>query len=98
MKKWAPNWNQTPYKGNDNNWAGAKKACDNIGMSLPDTSKLQSLAKKTAAEKEQLGLPTSGWWLLSSGSGHYYACFIVGGCTYDDGKSNVHNGVLCVGD
>ena len=66
MKKWDPKWNTTDWKGYDNYWAGAKKACDDIGMSLPDKSKLQSLAKKTTAEKKQLGLPTSGWFWSSS--------------------------------
>ncbi|MEE0495758.1 MAG: hypothetical protein UDK34_04490 [Cyanobacteriota bacterium] len=56
MDKWDPNWNNSGYASRDNYWAGAKKACDDIGMSLSDTSKLKSLAKKTTAEKEQLCL------------------------------------------
>ena len=59
MEKWDPNWTTEKvgsYASDDNYWAGAKKACDDIGMSLSDTSKLKSLAKKTTAEKEQLCL------------------------------------------
>ena len=95
MKKWDPKY--TVY---DNYWAGAKKACDELGMSLPDKSKLQSLAKKTTAEKEQLGLPTSGWFWSSS---EYYEPFAyaVGfgnGDTRYIYKDNGAYKVLCVGD
>ena len=105
MKKWDPNW--TAEKGGshvvryDNYWAGAKKACDELGMSLPDKSKLESLAKKTTAEKEQLGLPTSGrFWSSSESSAYsvYYVSFSSGN-TYDDYKYGSDNyQVLCVGD
>ena len=99
MDKWDPKWNTTSWKGYDNYWAGAKKACDDIGMSLPKGTKLQSLAKKTKAEKEQLGLPTSGWFWSSSE-------ITVGiGGTVDFGGGNVthykfdsYGKVLCVGD
>ena len=100
MKKWDPNWNKTSYASSDNYWAGAKKACDDIGMSLPDKSKLQSLAKKTTAEKEQLGLPTSGWfWSSSEGNARYaYPVNFYSGLPYDDLKNVSGNRVLCVGD
>ena len=84
----------------DNYWAGAKKACDDIGMSLPDKSKLESLAKKTTAEKEQLGLPTSGWFWSSSENNVYQAYFehfYIGYTNYDY-KGDSTNEVLCVGD
>ena len=103
MKKWDPNWTTEKVGANassNNNWAGAKKACDDIGMSLPDKSKLQSLGKKTKAEKEQLGLPTSGWFWSSS---EYDAngAYIVGlgnGATHGYGKNVSGYKVLCVGD
>ena len=103
MKKWDPNWtteNVGSYASNDNYWAGAKKACDDIGMSLPDKSKLESLAKKTTAEKEQLGLPTSGWFWSSSENDAYFAhgVHFGGGYTNANLKSYSDNRVLCVGD
>ena len=96
MKKWDPKY--TVY---DNYWAGAKKACAELGMSLPDKSKLQSLAKKTDEEKEQLGLPTYGWILSSSEYDYdagvaYFVSFSSGG-TGGLSKASYCD-VLCVGD
>ena len=99
MDKWDPKWNKTRYADMDNYWAGAKKACDDIGMSLPDKSKLLSLAKLPTAEKERLGLPTfGGFW--SSSESNALTVYIVsfGGSTYDDYKSFTNHNVLCVGD
>ena len=106
MKKWDPNCTTEKVgsynASRDNYWAGAKKACDDIGMSLPDTSKLYSLAKKTTAEKEQLGLPTSGWFWPSSESSASSADavdFGNGGSTYTYlNKYASDLKVLCVGD
>ena len=70
-------------------------------MSLPDKSKLESLAKKTTAEKEQLGLPTDGWFWSSSEYESGYAYRVPFGSR---GKTNFSNKyysdfkVLCVGD
>ena len=100
MDKWDPNWNKTKYADRDNYWAGAKKACDDIGMSLPEPSKLESLAKKTRAEKEQLGLPTYGWFWSSSeyGTTKAYLVLIDGGAYSSDPKSAIFGNVLCLGD
>ena len=99
MKKWDPKWNTTDWKGYDNYWAGAKKACDDIGMSLPDKSKLQSLYQ--ASQKDSsLGLPTSGWFWSSSEYTASSACgvnFCDGG-TYYTYKHYSLSRVLCVGD
>ena len=98
MKKWDPKYDKAGW-AYDNYWAGAKKACDDIGMSLPDKSKLQSLAKKTTAEKEQLGLPTSGKFWSSSEHGAGYAYFVYvddAGTDYYSKLNSVE--VLCVGD
>ena len=98
MDKWDPQWNSSKWGYLDNYWAGAKKACDDIGMSLPDRSKLISLSWKTTAEKEQLGLPTSGWFLSSSeDSDNYVHRVSIGGGT---GYSTKEEGgsVLCVGN
>ena len=69
-------------------------------MSLPDRSKLESLAKKTTAEKEQLGLPTDGWGWSSSESNAYYAYKVNfgNGNTYSNIKSYDKFKVLCVGN
>ena len=104
MKKWDPNWTAKKIGSTatlDNYWAGAKKACDDIGMSLPKMLKLKSLANKTTAEKEQLGLLTSGgfWSSLEDGAGYAYIVFFDNDHTdayYGKLSSNVK--VLCVGD
>ena len=108
MKKWDPKWNSDScewYYGRmckieDNYWAGAKKACDDIGMSLPDKSKLQSLAIKTTAEKEQLGLPNSGHFWSSSEDRDYIAYDVAfnSGIAYGNFKNSSYAKVLCVGD
>ena len=99
MDKWDPNWNKTRWT-DDNYWAGAKKACDDIGMSLPDKSKLLSLYRKTTAEKEQLGLPTSCSFWSSSEDDAYYAYYVyIGGGSYGNlFKNKSYVKVLCVGD
>ena len=97
MKKWDPRYDAAG-KTRDNYWAGAKKACDELGMSLPDKSKLQSLAKKKYAEKEQLGIPIR--WVWSSSE---YLGYAADGVDLFDGRTNgsykhYYNNVLCVGD
>ena len=106
MDKWDPKWNSEsctfwdgPCKTKDNYWAGAKKACDELGMSLPERSKLKSIYK--AGQKDSsLGLPTSG--LVWSSSEHdAYDAYLVGfydGTTDYYDKSFSDNRVLCVGD
>ena len=98
MKKYDPKYDAAGYTS-DNYWAGAKKACDDIGMSLPDKSKLQSLYQ--ASQKDSsLGLPTSGWfWSSSEASADlaYYVDFTYGSTYYGD-KDRSNRRVLCVGD
>ena len=101
MKKWDPNWTEEKIGSAvsyDNYWAGAKKACDDIGMSLPDRSKLLSLYK--ASQKDSsLGLPTSDWFWSSSEGDAYNAYFVsFGGVTGYYYKGESTNKVLCVGD
>ena len=98
MDKWDPNWNKTIWKDDDNYWAGAKKACDDIGMSLPDESKLRSICK--AGNKDSsLGLPIGGYFYSSSEYNAYYANYVdfPSGITSYKPKSQGW-GVLCVGD
>ena len=101
MKKWDPKYVSAGWT-DDNYWAGAKKACDDIGMSLPDKSKLESLANKTTAEKEQLGLPTCFCWYFWSSSELYangaYEVSLGNGDTRNAGKYFSGTRVLCVGD
>ena len=101
MDKWDSNWNKTSYASRDNYWAGAKKTCDDIGMSLPELSKLQSIYQ--AGKKDpSLGLPTSSYfWSSSEGSstGMYGLQFGSGyGFTVYSNKDDSHAAVLCVGD
>ena len=102
MKKWDPKWtaeNVGSWASYDNYWAGAKKACDDIGMSLPDRSKLESIYK--AGQKDSsLGLPTSGWfWSSSEGTASIaYAVYFRNGLTGYGYKSISDIKVLCVGD
>ena len=104
MKKWDPKWNTSHMKGHDNYWAGAKKACDELGMSLPDTSKFYSLNKKTKAEKEQLGLLTDVfYWTSEEDSNHSVRAWIFFspmfyGSDYGGDKEQRDKKVLCVGD
>ncbi len=99
MDKYDPKWNTTSWKGIDNYWAGAKKACDDIGMSLPDKSKLQSLYQ--ASQKDSsLGLPTDGWFWSSSENNANYAfdVYFYDGTTRGSHKRDSDDKVLCVGD
>ncbi len=99
MDKWDPNWKISGLYNYDNYWAGAKKACDDIGMSLPDKSKLYSLYE--AGQKDSsLGLPTSGWFWSSSEYTARYAYLVNfnDGDTYYGTKYDSRSKVLCVGD
>ena len=100
MKKWDPKWAEDSYYSKyDNYWAGAKKACDDIGMSLPDKSKLESIYK--AGKKDSsLGLPTSGWFWSSSEDRalNAYDVDFGNGRTNDYLKDDSDSKVLCVGD
>ena len=101
MKKWDPNWTigkVGSYARADNYWAGAKKACDELGMSLPDKSKLKSIYE--AGKKDSsLGLPTSDlFWSSSEGGADtaYYVYFGSGGAASITKRRGFE--VLCVGD
>ena len=71
-------------------------------MSLPDRSKLENLAIKTKAEKEQLGLPTSGFfWSSSENTSYDSDAYYVGfndGYTYSYYKYYSGEKALCIGD
>jgi hypothetical protein len=100
MDKWDPKWKNSGYSSFRNYWAGAKKACDDIGMSLPDYSKLKSIYQ--AGQKDSsLGLPTSGWFWSSSeydANQAYGVKFGNNGYPGYDSKITGTSKVLCVGD
>ena len=104
MKKWDPNWTAEKL-GNweasqDNYWAGAKKACDDIGMSLPDRSKLYYRLYKAGKKDSSLGLPTSGYF-WSSSEGDAAGAYTVGFHNDNEGYNRKYDSdlkVLCVGD
>ena len=105
LTKYDSKWKQEGawWTGAPNYWAGAKKACDDIGMSLSSTSTLQNVSKKTTEEKVQLGLlvPTSGdcFW-SSSEDGAYSAHYVCVSNGYVGTYARYDGGykVLCVGD
>ncbi|CDE92148.1 unknown [Fusobacterium sp. CAG:815] len=101
MKKWDPYWTTEEagiWASDDNSWAGAKKACDDIGMSLPDISKLQSIYKARRKDSS-LGLPTSGdfWSSERHAWDANYVDLFNGSTSYDD-KDGIYHSVLCIGD
>ena len=77
-------------------WGGAKKACADAGMSLPDKATLQSIYNKRSNYPE---LPQSGdFWSSESGpytaEGMYFGDGSLGVVTTKDGQL----GTLCVGN
>lgn len=58
---------EEPYTNNDNCWAGAKKACEDAGMSLPPFGTLKSIYDK---KSEYPDLPQSGLFWSSTNLSH----------------------------
>ena len=100
MDKWDSQWKYSLYSSNDNYWAGAKKACDELGMSLPDPSKLKSIYQ--AGKKDpSLGLPTNDYFWSSSDlltSRAYVTRFTDGVSDIYYFKQEHFPKALCVGD
>ena len=98
MKKWDPKYDATG-RTNDNYWGGAKKTCDDIGMSLPDKSKLKSIYQ-AGKNDSSLGLPTSGYFWASSeyDANTGFRVDFAYGASSDNHKSDSRLKVLCVGD
>ena len=100
MDKWDPEWNKSDYSDRDNYWAGARKACEEIGMSLPDNSKLRSIYAKVIAHSYSSGIPEGYYW----SSNEYGSCETGVMRSYDGAIFNTaekyesDNKVLCVGD
>ena len=99
MEKWDPRWKKSGHPSSDNYWAGAKKACDDLGMSLPELSTLNSIYK--AGKKDSsLGFPRTWFWSSSenSNSDGAYDMHFGNGATNSNAKYDWTNKVLCVGD
>ncbi len=102
IKKWDPKWYNSFYSSDYSYWAGAKKACDDIGMSLPDLSKLLSI-REASIKDPSLGLPTDGGFWSSSevSASHAYGVDFFGGSMAVGGYYSKYYSfvkVLCVGD
>ena len=101
LTKYDPSWKQEGqwWSGTDNYWAGAKKACAELGMSLPDISKLQRIYK-AGRNDSSLGLRIDAWiWSSSEYSAkNAYAVLFQNGYTDDYLKFLDDYKVLCVGD
>ncbi len=103
MEEWDPGflkedkWNGRYWQ--DNYWAGAKKACDELGMSIPDSGRLSNIFKKNL--EENLGLPIHGWFISSSVTGRqareFYKVNSATGKILMDYKYQSYK-ALCVGD
>ena len=92
MAKWDPKWKNG---WGDNYWAGAKKACDELGMSLPSFSKL------TRIRGQSIKAPDGNYWLSSEWNDFPSFAEIMGlgtGYTTVVSKGNSSINVLCVGD
>ena len=100
MDKWDPNWKKSGYSDHDNYWAGAKKACEELGMSLPEGSKLYRLYQAAKKDSSFLGFPAYVWyWTSAEGrDGYAFVMYFNEGRTYHDYKGNNNYKVLCVGD
>lgn len=87
---------EAPYTSANNCWAGAKKACADRGMSLPDKDTLLSICNKKSEYPE---LPQAGWFWSSSeestASAYYVFFNQSSSSTY---RKYNHDGALCVGD
>ena len=100
MKKYDPQWVAKHYTHSHGNyWAGAKKACDELGMKLPDDETLSNIFKKNKAEN--LGLPIHGWFFSATETGRqaremYKVNSATGKILMEYKYMNFK--VLCVGD
>ena len=88
--------NESPFTNNDNCWAGAKKACADIGMSLPDKGTLKTIQQKRAAYPK-LPQSDSFWSSSEANTNKAFSMGFVYGGTYDTNKY-IHYGALCLGD
>ncbi len=104
MDKWDPDWTAenvgSYYASLDNYWAGAKKACDDLDMSLPDSTTISQIAKKDSS----FGLPNTPYWASSECPRLPWKGTIVYFNQNKDGRAHCEGGkfiksplALCVG-
>jgi len=86
----------TPSGYSNDYWAGARKACDQIGMTLPDKTKLREI-RATAVANTSSGLPTTGgfWSSTEYGNQSAYRVTFNDGETYGSRK-NFNLAALCI--
>ena len=77
-------------------WAGAKKKCESLGMTLPDFGTLKNIAAQKASIPN---LPQSGWFWSSSD----YTLLTAWGINFSNGNNGYYikgtqGGVFCVGN
>ncbi len=84
----------SPCKNFDNYWAGAKKACSDLGMSLLSVSQIYKLTSVKDEEKKKLGLPSGGSYYMTNdeydGSGLYVRADEISYWRHGSGHSYTH--------
>ena len=91
----------TPSGYSDDYWAGAKKACIDAGMTLPDRTTLKTIYNN---KSDYTTLPSDGWFWssteYSSNAPQYNAWFVHFGSGDESpsGKDSYYDGVVCVGN
>ena len=99
IEKYDPGWSKLPsfFTGFPNQWAGVKKACDELDMSMPDVSTLKSILSK--AKNENLDIPQLMYWSSTKGSYPYMAKVVYNNEEMDNIKSTSMTGTygICVG-
>ncbi|MDD3437626.1 MAG: hypothetical protein PHC64_10785 [Candidatus Gastranaerophilales bacterium] len=84
---------ETPYTENNNYWAGAKKACEDMGWHLPSDAQLAQIVniyKRNISIKSLLNMSSSYYW-TSTQNGLYlaYLWYFPYGSRFSNGKSLV---------
>ena len=84
-----------PSEYTNDYWAGANKACKDIGMTLASRSELRDIYD----QKGESGVPTSGWFWSSAEYNSYYAWDKSFDNGYENNYTKInHFGALCVGN
>ncbi len=98
MKTWDSNWSKSNWRMYDNYWAGAKKACAELGMSLPDKSQLRSIYEERE-KNPSLGIPSGFFWSAFEYDARDAARVnLYNGHVLSDHKNGNSSKVMCVGD
>ena len=108
MDKYDPDWNSDDCKlrngacrSSDNYWAGARKACNNLGMDLPTESQLHKIFQKRH-NNQILSIPRMGtfWSLRARNKAVRYAVIFYAQTTdiSSSYKSTDSYGAICIGN